>query len=119
MKIYKAAVRPIISYAVETRADTTRTEQLLRSTEMKTLRSILGLTLWDKIRSKDIREECKIQDIVTWTKDRRRYWNEHVDRANAEGLIKIARDRRPAAKRPRGRPPNRWKESWASSSTET
>ena len=119
VKIYKAAVRPIISYAVETRADTTRTEQLLRSTEMKTLRSILGLTLWDKIRSKDIREECEIQDIVKWTKDRRRYWNEHVDRANAEGLIKIARDGRPAAKRPRGRPPKRWKESWASSSTET
>ena len=44
VKIYKA---------VETRPDTTRTEQLLRSTE--TLKSILGLTLWDKIRSKDIR----------------------------------------------------------------
>ena len=45
VRIYKAAVRPIISYAVETRADTTRTEQLLRSTEMKTRRCILGLTL--------------------------------------------------------------------------
>ena len=42
-----------------------------------------------------------------------------MDRASAEGLIKIARDGRPAAKRPRGRPPKRWKESWASSSTET
>ena len=91
VKIYKAAVRPIITYAVGTRADTTRTEQLLRSTEMKTLRSILGLTLWDKIRSKDIRDECEIQDIVKWTKDRRQYWNENVDRANAKGLIKIAR----------------------------
>ena len=56
MKIYEAAVRPIVTYAVQTRADTTRMEQLLRSTEMKTLRSILDLALWDKIRSKDIRE---------------------------------------------------------------
>ena len=60
-----------------------------------------------------------MQDIVKWTKGRRRYWNEHVKRANSEGLIKIAQGGRPAAKRPRGRPPKRWKESWASSSTET
>ena len=66
MKIYRAAVSYII-YAVETRADTTRTEQLLRSAEMKTPRYILGLTLCVKIRSKDIREECEIQDIVKWT----------------------------------------------------
>ena len=73
VEIYKAAVRPMITYAVKTRADTTRTEHLLRSAEMKTLRSILGLTLWDKKKSKEIREECEIQDIVKWTKDRRRY----------------------------------------------
>ena len=29
VKLYKAAVRPIITYAVEVGADTTRTEQLL------------------------------------------------------------------------------------------
>ena len=63
--------------------------------------------LWDKIRTKDIREKCEIQDIVNWSKDRRRYWNLHVDKAHAEGLIKIARDGRIAAKRPRGRPPKR------------
>ena len=67
VKICKTAVRPITTYGVETRADTTRTEQLLRSTEMKTLRSILGLNLWDKVTSKDIREECEIQDIDKWT----------------------------------------------------
>ena len=68
MKIYKASVRPIITYAVEARADTTRTDQLLKSTEMKTLRSKLGLTPWDKIRSENIREECEIEAIVERTK---------------------------------------------------
>ena len=108
MKIYHTAVRTIITYAVENRVDTTRTGHLLRSTERKTLRSILGLTLWDKIRSK----ECGIQDIVKWTKDRRLNWDQQVDRANGEGLIEIARDGSPG-----GRPPKRW--SWASSSTGT
>ena len=33
--------------------------------------------------------------------------------------MRIARDGKPAAVRPRGRPPKKWAESWESSSTET
>ena len=40
IKIYKAAVGPIVTYGAETRADTERTKQLMRSAEMRTLRSI-------------------------------------------------------------------------------
>lgn len=68
VKIYITAVTPIIIYGVGVRADTTRTEQLLSLTEIRTMRSILGKTLWDKIRNKDIRDECEIKKMD-------RYWN--------------------------------------------
>ena len=45
VRIYKINVRPVLTYATETRAETTYTQQLLRTTEMKTIRAIHGKTL--------------------------------------------------------------------------
>ena len=39
VRIYKTNVRPVLTYASETRAETTYTQQLLRTTEMKTIRA--------------------------------------------------------------------------------
>jgi len=38
--------------------------------------------LWDQRRSNEIREEFKTEDVVRWTRARRRYWNEHNSRMN-------------------------------------
>jgi len=51
VRIYKTNVRPVLTYASETGAETACTQQLLRTTEMKTIRAIHGKTLRDKIRS--------------------------------------------------------------------
>jgi hypothetical protein len=48
IRIYKTKVRPVLTYASENRAETTYTQQLLRTTEMKTIRAICGKTLRDK-----------------------------------------------------------------------
>ena len=40
-------VRPILTYAAETRKDTTKTMQMLEVTEMKTLRRITNKTKWN------------------------------------------------------------------------
>ncbi|XP_055372045.1 uncharacterized protein LOC129606020 [Condylostylus longicornis] len=118
IRIYKTCVRPILTYAAESRSDTSKTKQLLRTTEMKTLRQICGYTLRDKKRSTDIREECNIQDIVRWTRDRRRYWRDHVNRMGDNRLAKITMTSKPSGKRPVGRPPKRWRECWTSTSQE-
>jgi len=47
-RIYRTVVRPILTYAVETRADTDRTKRTLRTTEMRTLRGIVNVTLRDR-----------------------------------------------------------------------
>ncbi|KAI4487676.1 hypothetical protein M0802_011938 [Mischocyttarus mexicanus] len=65
-RIYKICVSPILTYAIETRADTKRTA------EMSILRPIVGKTRKYCIRNVNIRKECNIQDIVKWRRVRRR-----------------------------------------------
>jgi len=86
---------------------------------MRTLRCITGRTLRDRVPSHQIREECEIQDIIKFSKRRRKEWNNHIDRMDRERLPRIARDGKPVAKRPPGRPPKRWAQSWMSSSIES
>lgn len=88
IRIYKTCVRPILTYAAETRAETTKTKKLLRSTEMKTLRAIKGVTLRDQIRSSAIRDELQTEDVVRWVRSRRRYWRDHVGRMDQDRIAK-------------------------------
>ena len=109
--IYKTNVHPVLTYALETRIETTYSQQLLRTTEMKIIRVIRGKTLRDKIRSDQLRQLSGIQDIIKWGNVRRGEWGDHVDRMEENGLPKIVRDNRPQGVRSRGRPKKRWKES--------
>ncbi|XP_044760217.1 uncharacterized protein LOC123317675 [Coccinella septempunctata] len=111
VRIYKTCVRPVMTYAIETRAENTATKRLLRTTEMRALRSIAGYALLDRKRNEEIREICDIQDVVRWARKRRRAWRDHVDRMSDERLAKIAKEERPNTSRPPGRPPTRWYES--------
>ncbi|XP_045462678.1 uncharacterized protein LOC123672567 [Harmonia axyridis] len=112
----KTCVRPVMTYAVETRAENTVTKRLLRTTEMRALRSIAGYTLLNRKRNEEIREISDIQDVVRWARKRRRAWRDHVDRMSDDRLAKIAQEEKPNTSRPPGRPPTRWYESWSSSS---
>ena len=60
----------------------------------------------DRITSQQIRESCGIQPINEWV-ERRREWDQHVTRMDAERLVKILRDNIPLGRSP-GRPKRRW-----------
>ena len=79
----------MLTYASETRAETTYTQQLLRTIEMKTIRAIHGKTLRDKFRSDQLRQLSGIQDIIKWTNVRRKEWDAHVERMEDNRLAKI------------------------------
>jgi hypothetical protein len=81
---------------------------------MNTLRAILGKTWFDRMKNIDILEQCNIQAVTKYVKSRRKAWNEHVGRAE-QRLIKLVRDARLNSKRPPGRPPKQWADSWQSS----
>ena len=118
IRIYKTCIRPIMTYGIEVREDTHKTKQMLRVAEMKTLRTIVGKTRRDRVRNTNIREQCKIQDIVRWGRQRKRMWYNHVRRMNENRLPKIALENNPPGSRPPGRPPKRWRDSWQSTSQE-
>ena len=73
-------------------------KQMLEANEMKLLRKIVGKTKIDKIRSQQIKESCGIQPINQWA-ERRREWDQHVTRMDAEKLVKISRDNIPVGRR--------------------
>ena len=72
IKIYKAVVRPIMTCGTETRAATIKAKQLLRATEMNTLKVILGKTRFDTMKNVDILERCNLQKVVKFVKSRRK-----------------------------------------------
>lgn len=60
IKIYKTTIRPILTtYAGETRAVTQVTKPKIRTVKMKILRNILRITLRDRQKNVDIRDNVK------------------------------------------------------------
>ena len=64
----------------------------------------------EKIRSSVITEECEIEPINFWIKDRKLNWNDHMDIMENSRLVKKVQDWIPQQKRPLGRPRLRWKD---------
>lgn len=54
--------------ASETRAETSKTRNIMRTTEMKILQTIKEVILRDQIRSDDIRTELDVNDVVKWVR---------------------------------------------------
>ncbi|GJQ74180.1 hypothetical protein Trydic_g19093 [Trypoxylus dichotomus] len=76
----KTAVRTLLTYEAETRPDATKAKNMMRTAELKTLRTIKAVSLRDHVRSKVIREDLEIQDVVRFTRARLRFWRDHVNR---------------------------------------
>ena len=82
--------------------------QILEANEMNVPRNIGGKTKIGRTRSQQIRESCGIQPINEWVERKRREWDEHVIRIDAERLVKISRDNIPAGKSSPRCPKRRW-----------
>lgn len=98
---------PILTYAAETRADALIAKRALRTYKIKIPRSICEKTLLDNARNVEIREVCYIENIVKWSKKRRRIWNEHINRTTNDRLAKIVRNDTPSRRRSFHRLPKR------------
>ena len=93
VRIYKSVVRPILTYAAETRPETAKTTQILEAAEMRTLRRISNLSLFDREKSEDVREACGIQKILQWIR-RRKEWYAHVGNMSGDRILcKIMKNR--------------------------
>ncbi|XP_015187255.1 PREDICTED: uncharacterized protein LOC107072109 [Polistes dominula] len=110
-RIYKIAIRPIPTYAAETRPETSKTRQIMETTEMKIVRRIAGKSLWDRVRSEGLRKECQIENINDRVLSRKVEWNDHITRMTDDRVVKKSRDKSPSGRRSLGRPRKRWSDS--------
>ena len=92
-RIYKAVIRPIMTYTAETRPDTSKTKQLLETAEMGVLLRITGKTLFDRERSENMKERCKVENINNWVLNRKVEWNDHNNIMDDRKIVRITCDK--------------------------
>lgn len=76
-----------ITYALETRGDTKKTNAIATTTEMWILRNIIGFTTRDRNRNNEIRI-CNTQDVIKWNRKWRREWTRHNSRMRTTELTR-------------------------------
>ncbi|GJQ68868.1 hypothetical protein Trydic_g21737, partial [Trypoxylus dichotomus] len=70
----------------EARAGTTKAKNMIRAAEMKARMTIKGVSLRGQIGRKVLRGDLEIQDIVRFTRLRRKFWRDHVDKKTEGNL---------------------------------
>ena len=108
MKFYKVVVRPSLLYGSETWVTTKRDKTCLEAAEMCFLRSVMGYTRLDKIRSEVIRKELEISGIQDVRLKYKQKWINHLERMDSTRLPKHALNYKPRGRRDHGRPRKRW-----------
>ena len=72
------------------------------------LSRITGITLRDKVKSVDIRNELGVNSIQEKVRDMRLRWYGHMQRMEETNKVRAVVNMRVPGKRPRGRPRARW-----------
>ena len=85
-KVYKVAVRPAMSYGLETVALAKRQEAEMEVAELKMLRFSLGVTRMDEIRNEYIRGSAQVGRFGEKTRETRLRWYGH-ERRKDDGYI--------------------------------
>jgi endonuclease/exonuclease/phosphatase family metal-dependent hydrolase len=115
IKIYKAAIRPVATYAAETMRLTNTDEENLGIFERKVLRKIAGPRRTEEgeyriLMNHEIRDIIEGEDIVGFVKAQRLRWFGHVQRRDTQHILRKTLNWRPVEGRPRGRPRIRWED---------
>jgi len=108
MKFYKVVARPSLLYGSETWVTTQRDMTHLEAAEMRFLRSVIGYTRLDKIRSENIGQELEISGIQDVRLKYKHNWINHLERMDNTRLPKHTLTYKPQGRRDCGCPRKRW-----------
>lgn len=111
MKIFKTIYRPILTYGAESWVLSERQKNKIQAAEMKYLRRVKGITLKDRIRSTQIREELKVKPMMEFIEQKQLSWWGHIQRMEEERPAKRIYETRIQNKRKRGRPRRTWEQA--------
>lgn len=70
------------------------------------------------LRDHNIRQICDVQEIIKWSRTRRKEWKQLIQRMPDGRIAKSVMTGIPSTTRPPGRPPKGCRECWTLSSTE-
>ena len=70
-KIHRTIMRPVLMCGSECWTMRKREEDLMRRSEMRMLRWIVGVSRKDKVRNEEIKRRCGVEDIVEKVREAR------------------------------------------------
>ena len=108
MRIFNAAVLPVLLYGATAWAVTRTEESRLDALEMGMLRSIVGVRWDDFVRNSDIRERLCQLPFSQKLRRARMKWFGHVERMGDERQVKKIMNATMEGRRQVGRPQTRW-----------
>ena len=107
LSIFKAVFVPILTYGHESWVMTERMRSQVLASEMRFLRRIEGVTLFNKVRSSEIRKSLNIEPLLLRIERSQLRWFDHVSKMPQERLPKQALLAKANGRRPVGRPRTR------------
>jgi hypothetical protein len=112
LKLYRAVIRPIVTYASETWVLKDSSIQKLLVFERKILRKIFGPTrenqMWRIKTNDELDKLIKHHNIINYIKAQRLSWFGHVQRMPASSTVKKIFKWTPLSTKSKGRPKQRW-----------
>ena len=110
LRVYNAIVKPTLLYGSETWTLQNRHMKKLQATEMRYLRKVEGVTRMDRMRSDDIRERLRQEDVLDTVLRKKKQWLKKIEEMSEERLAKRVYMEEMPGKRPRGRLRKRWED---------
>ena len=108
LSIFKAVFVSILTYGHESWVMTERMRSQVQASEMRFLRKIEGVTLFNKVRSSEIRKSLSIEPLLLRIERSQLKWFGHVSRMPQERFPKQALLAKANGRRPVGRLRTRW-----------
>ena len=108
LSIFQAVFVPILTYDHESWVVTERMRSQVQASEMRFLQKIEGVTLFNEVRSSEIRKSLNIEPLLLRIERSQLRWFGQVSRIPQERLPKQALLAKANRRRPIGRPRTRW-----------
>ena len=88
LRVYNAIVKPTVLYGSETWTLQNRHMKKLQATEMRCLRKVEGVTRMDRMRSDEIRERLRQEDVLDTVLRKKKQWLKKIEKMSEERLAK-------------------------------
>ena len=88
IKVYTAVIQPVLLYGLEVIPLKRAEERILESTEMRMLRWIGGISLYEHRTNDDIRRWMKVKKITDRAREARLRWYGHVMRREQDNILR-------------------------------